>query len=186
MNIPPLLLALDPGSRGCGVALFHHGANGSTLVRSEYLAYIGSKAPYPHGDTAADRWGCAAMVRAWVSKHTTLWHVRVSDCTILVEDMKVYAGAHSRGDPEDLLRLQAVSYTVLGVFASLGWAPESVKAGTWNGQVPREIRMARTRAWLESRGELDRLIVPKVEPRLVHNAWSAVGIGRWRVDPKAR
>lgn len=184
MNIPPLLLAVDPGARGCGVALFRSGV----LVRAEYLAYIGSKDPWPHGDTAADRWACAALVRDWFRTRPDVYATWASsgNGVLLVEEMKVYAGSLSKGDPADLLRLQAIGYAVVGAFASLGWEVESVLAGTWNGQVPRDIRMARTLAWLEKQGTAGQVIRPAREPRLVHNAVSACGIGRWRVDPAAR
>lgn len=182
MNVPPLLLAVDPGARGCGVALFRSGV----LVRAEYLAYIGSKDPWPHGNTAADRWACADLVGVWWHTHTTQVYDACggslpSSRLLLVEEMKVYAGSLSKGDPADLLRLQAISYAVVGAFASLGWEVESVLAGTWNGQVPRDIRMARTLAWLEKQGTVRQVIRPAREPRLVHNAWSAAGIGIWRV-----
>lgn len=184
--VPPLLLACDPGARGCGVALFHHGS----LVRAEYVAYKHTKEPMPSG--AGAWWGMAHMVVEWGS----YWTIMVcgtgikqyapADMVVLVEDMKVYAGSRSKGDPADLLHLAAVGGGVACLFASMGWTPESVKASVWNGQLPREIRQERTAAWLEARDEIDRVIRPAVEPRLVHNAFSAVGQARWRLDPTAK
>jgi hypothetical protein len=98
--------------------------------------------------------------------------------------MRTYTGASGAANPADLLHLEGVAAACVGVFGALGFEVESALAREWNGNVPRKIRMARTRAWLEATeaGSSARVRCPPgVAPGLVHNAWSAVGIGRWRL-----
>lgn len=193
LDIPSVLLAVDPGTRGCGVALFLHGE----LVRAEYVPCIGSRDPLPSDDTLVNATECALRATQWASIWATTNHaentisigstqVFVRQCVALIEDMRVYAGSKGRADPQDLLNLQSVGAALAGLFVAKGWRVESVPARKWNGQLPRNIRMERTKDWLWRTGRLDRVYVPEREPALVHNAWSAVGIGRWRVDPVAR
>jgi hypothetical protein len=162
------VLGVDPGKRGCGVALFSEG----WLKEAAYVPAEEDEPP----------WSAVSAVLAWASKHVDV-SAPGEGAAVVVERMKVYAGRRGNADPSDLLELEAVAGGVLCVFAACGWLPVGVLAREWNGQIPRDVRMQRTRSWISSRGrqEVTR-VLPCKPPALVHNAWSAIGIARWYLD----
>jgi hypothetical protein len=178
--VPPLLVTLDPGRDGSGVAVFVEG-------RFVEAAYV----PHDVGNLegAVAWWRAACAISTWVHVRARLESPHDAGSVFLTETMRTYTGASGAANPADLLHLEGVAATCVGVFGALGFEVESALARTWNGNVPRKIRMARTRAWLEASepgssggGPSARVRCPPgVAPGLVHNAWSAVGIGRWRL-----
>ena len=105
------------------------------------------------------------------------WVGDVAPGVLLVEEMKVYVAG--KGDPSDLIELSGVAGAVVGRL--VGWQAEGVKARDWNGQVPSEIRRARTRKWIEESGWLDRVDLDTTA-RFQQDIWSALGIARWKLS----
>jgi hypothetical protein len=172
--VPPLLVTLDPGRDGSGVAVFVEG-------RFVEAAYV----PHDVGNLegAAAWWRAACAISTWANGHLRL-EAPPRGSVFLTETMRTYTGASGAANPADLLHLEGVAAACVGVFGALGFDVESALARTWNGNVPRKIRMARTRAWLEASepGSSARVRVPPgVAPGLIHNAVSACGIARWRL-----
>jgi hypothetical protein len=95
--------------------------------------------------------------------------------TVILEEMEVHA--HGTARPADLLELAGVGGAVVGALP--GWQAEGVLAKIWNGQLPSEIRRARTRAWVEEQGRL-ACVDLDTTARFQQDVWSAVGIGRWK------
>lgn len=164
------LLAVDPGLRACGVALFKDGV----LARAGAIRG-------PRAGRGPDVWShYADLVAGWVAPHT---YPRTSDCLVLVETMKVYV--KGRSDPADLIELGGVAGSVVGALARAGWRADGVKAAEWNGQVPSEVRRERTQAWVKLHGWGDRVDLDTTQ-RYQEDVWSALGIGRWHVGGRRR
>jgi hypothetical protein len=149
-----VLLAVDPGLRGCGVALFNEG-------RLWQVAYLrGSK------DSAdASAWGAmAAAVAAWSPGVVT---------EAVSEFPKVYSVGKSKGDPEDLLQLAAV---VGALSVALAVPLRVVRPYEWKRQVPKDIMAGRIAQCLEA-GELAAARAGMPAKSYQHNVWDAIGIG---------
>jgi hypothetical protein len=155
---PDFVLAVDPGLRACGVALFRDGE----LVRA--AAVRG-----PRTGRGPAVWRALGLgVAAWVGDLVV--------GRLVVETMKVYTGGQS--DPDDLLELAGICGAVATALPR--WPVEGVRAAEWNGQVPAEIRRWRTQTWTESLHWTDRVDLNTTQ-RFQQDVWSAVGIGRWKV-----
>lgn len=96
---------------------------------------------------------------------------------LVTEQMVVYPGPQSKGDPNDLIALSFISgggHTLVSPDATL----ELVQPRAWKGQVPKDIMQKRIERSLEP---LERQMVEAslqgVAPGLKHNGWDAVGIG---------
>ncbi len=156
-------LALDPGIRGCGVALFAEGR----LVACDYV-----KNPVTKGD---DFDAIVAMGRAvrdwrWVGA-TMLGSGHGFD--LVAEYPRIYTAAKSKGDNNDLLPLVGVGAAV-ATFAS---SAVRVFPDTWKKQLPKDVCHARIRSRLDA-GELVLLeAAAKRAKSLAHNMVDAVGIG---------
>lgn len=152
-------LAVDPGIRECGVALFV----GRTLERCTLV-----KSPAPVDAPAPLR--CAAMAAS-----VELWAANIPD-VLVVEWPQVYrAGRGKRGaDPNDLLLLSGVcsALAARGPWGVVG----SVLPREWKGTLPKEVACERVLARLsqEERVIVDALRLPKSR---VHHVLDAVGIG---------
>jgi hypothetical protein len=151
------LVCIDPGLRACGAALFVDGE----LVRAGAVRG-------PTVGRGPDVWAAyAGLVEGWVGD--------AAPGALLVEQMKVYV--QGKGDPDDLLELAGIAGAIVGRLS--GWTASGVRARDWNGQVPAPIRRARTQAWVQQCGWLDRVDL-RTTARFQEDIWSAVGIGRWR------
>ncbi len=105
---------------------------------------------------------------------------------LVIEKPEVYQQRFWKGDPRDLIDLAMI------VGAIIKEAPPEVLIQTvfpkqWKGQVPREVEGNRTRKKLDST-ELALTKKPEVygrpttaPPSLIHNMFSAIGIGLWVV-----
>lgn len=154
------VVAVDPGQGACGWAKF---------VDGELVAAGAARVPGPR-ERGARAW--RALGRATIEAARP---GRVG--TLVVERMKVYVVG--RADPDDLLELAAVGGSVVQA-TPWAWDVEDVLAAEWNGQVPADVRAARTREWVESNGWLDRVDLDTTV-RFQKDVWSAIGIGRWAV-----
>jgi len=155
------LLALDPGIRGCGVALFRDRTLG-------WCAYVrsGSKAP--------DLLGVLDMAQAVVG-----WVEPQEVHQLAVEWPQVYAGSKQKGDPNDLIALAGVVAAVCTRFP--GAVVTRYKPRDWKGQVPKEVIQARilgdVRPGRLSIEEVSAFRDAACPPSLQHNVLDAIGIG---------
>lgn len=158
------MLAIDPGLRAVGVALFKDGA----LVRT------GAVRGPPPPVRGPGVWSLlAASVYAWAE-------VPVADlagpCHVVVETMR-YDHSSRKGSAEDLLEVQAVGAAIVGRFAADCWQAHDAPAHQWV-HVPRAIFAQRVEVSLRESNEWDKVEVPSRSTEL-NDAMHAVGIGRW-------
>ena len=148
-------VAVDPGIRGSGVALFR----GNVLVWAGYVAN-----PQAGNDAfAASR--MALAITDEVHRHNVGVHV------VCFEMPVVRDARHSKGDPNDLLPLAAINGALCGLWCSVRLV--QYKPEEWKGQLSKEAMNART---------LSRLGASELEciqgyGALTHNVHDAVGIG---------
>lgn len=154
-----MILSIDPGLRGCGVALW---APDGELAAAAYVA--GDK-------TAKD---AAAWVTMAYAVHEWADHACGADLVdeLVCEFPKVYTLGKSKGDPEDLLQLAAVVGCIVGKFP--GTVRRVYRPSEWKGQTPKDITTARTQAALTGE-ERARIKLPGKS--LAHNVHDAIGIG---------
>jgi len=171
-----LVLAIDPGVRGCGAALFEH----RMLVKASYVANVAFK-------------GEARAVEAAEMAEQVKRHFPLSLHAAVIEWPQVYAGAiragKSKADPNDLLALTAVAGAIATKY--IGTEIFTVRPAEWKGQVPKSIVANRVWDCLEG-VEVDVLKVASRDAgRLAHNIVDAVGIGlcyigRWGIKWRSK
>ena len=174
-----MILAVDPGIGGCGVALAVPGR----LVRAGYVKSPRKKA----GDPCSDAVLAARAVWRWV------WNERETIARALVEWPRVYpAGKAKRGaDPNDLLLLAGVDAAIAVL---LDCPVESIYPRDWKGTLDPDIVCDRIRDELLTPEERARVELPSAKS-LHHNVYDACGIalhalnrgpvnGRTRVFPR--
>lgn len=146
------LLCVDPGLRGCGVAMFREG----TLIDAAYV-----KNPVESGRGYAAH---AALGRAVG---------RTGAHRVIIEHPRVYPGsAQQKGDLNDLLDVVAVGAAVAANMKSSEVA--TVFPSDWKGQVPKETMTERIRRSLT---DAERATIQKCPASLMHNVLDACGIG---------
>ncbi len=163
------LLSLDPGIRGCGVALFTDGR----LTACDYVKNLVKKG----NDLEAIR----AMAEA-----VLMWALGAPVPTMLVcEFPQVYTAAFSRGDNNDLLALAGVGSALAALYPSV--PVTTVLPREWKGQAPKEVMHARIKSRLDG-PETDVWVAAQYRGKsLFHNTADAVGIGLFhlgRLAPK--
>ncbi len=122
-----VLLAIDPGLRGCGAALFSDGL----LVAAAYV-------PSTHTEDAMAR-ACretAQAVQEWCCKVDML-HLPNA---LVLEWPTTYGGRASRGDARDLLSLAGVDGAIAAFFP--GARVDCVEPHAWKGSVTKPKRAA--------------------------------------------
>lgn len=140
-------MAVDPGLRACGVAIFDDGfLTEAYLVRSEEKTHRGPVA-----------W--QAMVRA----------MPLAVRPVRVEFPKAYYGAKQQADHADLLELAAVVGALAARYEPQGCG--IIAPAEWKGQLSKEECRRRIRERLDDR---ELLVLDGVKD---HNVWDAVGIG---------
>lgn len=146
------MLAIDPGLRGLGVAVFVD----QELADARYVP------SFEHGARGPAAW--VAMAKAF---ETNPWDV------VVIEVPQIYQGAKQKGDPDDLLQVTGVVGAICGRVRADRLV--GVRPREWKGQLPKEVCRARIEGKL-SEVELRR-VVPSRHKSLAHNVWDAVGIG---------
>jgi hypothetical protein len=168
-----VILAIDPGIRGTGAALF----DGQELVAADYV--VGS----PTGN-GADAWlEILRTTHDFVKQYCYDRDTRVTET--VVECPQVYTASHSKGDPNDLIPLAAIDGAVCGAY----WALHRSKATSylpaqWKGQTPKAVHHNRIKALLTEQ-EKARCVFPR-ETSLHHNVWDAVALGMFHVGRTKR
>lgn len=159
------LLALDPGLRCVGVALFKDGV----LVRAAAL-----RGPATGRGPAV--WSTyATLVYEWVGGLVPVAAL-AGPTTLVVEMMQVRV--KGKGDPADLIELAGVTGAVVGRLAADCWRAEGFTPEEYKGQTPRDIYGARVEGHLRAEGLWSRVEVPSRATEL-NDAMHAAGLGRW-------
>jgi hypothetical protein len=177
------LLALDPGLRACGVALFRHAyareGAGALDFTGELLAAAYVRAGEKDSDVLAAAERMARGVCSWVHQHRAGAMLDGLPIDLIAEWPRVYRAGHAKvgADPNDLLALTAVNG---GVAALLGCNVSSVEPRTWKGTLGENsageyLVELRVKERLTD-AELNRVHVPTARS-LAHNVYDAVGIG---------
>lgn len=156
-----MILCIDPGLRGCGVAFFE---GAQYLYRAEYVK-----------NTAVEGRGYDAHRSMAVAVWNSVPAHAINE--IIIEHPVYYGSKHEKGDPNDLLDVVAVGAAI----AAKAYHPEGKRQivttrfpRDWKGQVPKEIMTERIKASL-TQEELDNVIACRKD--LLHNVYDAVGIG---------
>jgi hypothetical protein len=155
------LLSLDPGLRGCGLALFHD----DKLHTAWYSKNLEKKA---RGPTAWDAMASVVERDVFLRLPREVWVVD----RLATEVPQVYRGRSSKGDPADLLELTGVVGAVARAIPSRErrhYLPRE-----WKGQVPKEIHVPRILNILAA-DETQR--IEPVIASLRHNQTDGIGIG---------
>lgn len=161
-----VVLAIDPGLRGTGVALLEDG---------EVVAAGYARPPVVVGVVTGRAHQAAVAARAVAE-----WAAGRGVTEVVVEWPQTYArairGGTSKADPNDLLGLAGVGAAIAALYAGL--ATTSYLPAEWKGQVPKEVMHRR----VESRLRLSELAyvraaVEAANARGKVDVWDAVGIG---------
>lgn len=157
-----MLLAVDPGLRGCGVGLFNELTK--SLVRADYVK--GS--------------ATAANAKAWRKMAEEVWqwtnvYVPTSAVRVVIELPQVYQrqnmSKRKKGtDPNDLIQLAAVVGGVSLKFEDV----TTVLPAAWKGQVPKEVMWGRA---LKRLSATEVAIVPPMTESLAHNMRDGIMLG---------
>lgn len=152
-----MILAIDPGIRGCGVAVFQESG---LLIRAGYLA----------NDTDSDD----IVKRCYDMAFVVVRCVRESEHvdTLVVEWPQVYVASKSKGDNNDLLPLAGVDVAVAMILR-----PQHIKSykpHEWKGNAPKEVIAARA---IERLSEDEKLLIKPCAKSLMHNTYDAIAIG---------
>jgi hypothetical protein len=157
------ILAIDPGLRGSGVALFHE--ESKTLLRAEYVK--GSAT-----GERAEAWRVMAdAVHSWAAP----WNI---DLRMVIEFPQVRKKEHQvakkKGvDPNDLIQLAAVVGALVTMRSQKG-TPIVRLPEEWKGQVPKKIHHERA---LSRLSDAERAVIPKLAESTLHNVLDAVALG---------
>lgn len=150
------LLAIDPGLRACGCALF----TDRRLVAAD-LVQSGSKFE------RASAWlPMAEAVRTWVA----IVGVQVSE--LAIELPQVYHD-HIETDQNDLIHLACVVGAICDRFSDVDETKVYLPA-EWKGQAPKAIVHARAMKRLD---EQERLVIPNMAKSRKHNMLDGIAIG---------
>jgi hypothetical protein len=165
-----LLVALDPGLRECGVAVFDRdtgellaaGMPENSMRRARGLAVWASMA------TAV-----AVFVQAAIDELSALRPV--ASVHVVSECPQVYTAGKSKGDPNDLIELAGVVGRVagaLGASSELSYLPRE-----WKGTLDGDVMVERIKGRIDERPvERARVRLPRAADKH-HNVWDAVGVG---------
>lgn len=165
-----LLVALDPGLRECGVAIFD-------LDSGELLA-AGMPTNAERKARGLAAWSrMAGGVAAFVSSFLEPLRAAgvAASVTVASECPQVYTAGKSKGDPNDLIELAGVVGRVAGELRAT--SERSFLPREWKGTLDGDVMVERIKARL---GELPhehlRVQLPRAQDKH-HNVWDAVGIG---------
>ncbi len=171
-----ITLAIDPGIRGCGIAVF--GCDVLQLAR-----YV--KNPIREGDGPDAIVSMALAVRDALAVRN---FIPTMVNRVVIEWPQVYAGAKNKGDANDLLPLAGVDAAICALF--LPSKHERFRPREWKGQLPPNVcaqriidrlkaeELARVDRIEKFQADLSRAVAAKKEiDGTDHNTIDAVGIG---------
>lgn len=152
----PLCIAIDPGVRTAGYAVFSDGH----VVRAGYII-------------AKDRRELGYMLLS----EAFLEHGRAKRA--IIERPTIYDSRHQKGDQKDIADLLlTVGYLAATLEASdCDLTVEMVEPRSWKGQIPKEVSQLRVDRILT---EEERLAIRwPTAKSLRHNCWDALHLGVW-------
>ncbi len=176
-----MLLAVDPGLRACGCAIFDGdrlvaagfplgAARASLTEKLKGTADPDALDMHRPGERAVVLMDMARAVRAWAAPHGAIHE-------LAIEMPKVYPRGSQRAekagtDPNDLLHLAAVVGSICAAFAS---AETTVYLpAEWKGQVPKKIHGERAIARLTPE---ELKTIPKLAASRLHNVLDGIALG---------
>lgn len=153
-----ILVAVDPGVRGCAVAVFGDG-----------VLLLALKTHSIHDSLMS----CALAACEPVEK-LKIAHINM----LIIEKPQVYDSRNQRGDQRDIIDLALVVGAVIAVMAigHVIYRIETPLPHRWKGNVPKNISKYRARAKLTD-VELD-----KVGLFANHDVWDAIALGQWGLE----
>jgi hypothetical protein len=163
-----MILSIDPGIRGCGVALF----GGDRLVAAAYVKNTVKK-----GNRLSE---CAKMAYALALWTKTIGEDEVTN--LICEFPVVYSGRAARGDANDLFPLAAIDGALVALFPRADVT--SYFPREWKSNVDADTMIERIKLRL-SPEELTCVELPSKS--LQHNVWDGIGVGLHflgRLQPK--
>lgn len=161
-----VLLAVDPGIRGSGAALFDLADN--HMVRASYV-----KSFARHGGGPREAAVMAHAITAWCAAQS----VMVS--TIVMEWPQIYMNTVFDKDKNDLLPLAGVDAALCAIIAAERFI--HYKPREWKGQIPKYVEGQPINEIMRQR-VLSRLTPAEAatihdDGELTHNTYDAIGIG---------
>ncbi len=158
------LVAVDPGLRGCGIAIFEN-----ALLHVAWYCKSPNKAD--RGPVAW--WAMADRVeKEWIRKvPKRLHHLE----KLVAEIPQVYR--FGKGDPADLIEIAGVVGAIAFCIPAAGRTHFLPR--TWKGQVPKEAHHPRILKKLSS-DEVSR--IESTPKSLMHNVVDAIGIGLFALE----
>jgi len=187
-----VILAIDPGVRGCGVAVF---GDDALLLRAAYV-----KNPVAAGNHAE---ACVAMglaVVAWANQILTksTKTAKTARHTLVLEWPRVLVASRQKAekrsvDPNDLLALVGVDCAIAMAYHEV-MNLVSLYPDTWKSQVPKEVMCRRvwTRLSEEERARVERtprgggLTFDGYEGGIQHDVLDGCGLGLFVLDRLTR
>lgn len=163
-----ILVTIDPGLRGCGVAAWRD----AQLIQA---AYITPREPEESLANAVE--AIAAAVVDYAHTFRAVLTGQVEEIELVIERPQTYRGRASEGDANDLIAV-AMVVGAIGVYLGEPWA--SATPHEWKGNAPKRVTEARARDKLSPR-ELSCVVLPGRDKKLCSNVWDAVGIGLWKL-----
>lgn len=160
-----MIVAIDPGVRGCGVAVF---TDDTMLFRADHV-----KSAFTKGNDAAACVAMALAVTGWVIRLQVIpWDERH---TLVLEWPRIISASRQRAekrniDQNDLLALVGVDCAIAMAYQET-MNLVTVFPDEWKGNTPKKIMNAR--AW----GRLSTDEQSRVDSPSNHNTLDAVGLG---------
>jgi hypothetical protein len=161
-----VILAIDPGIRHCGFALF-----------DEKLLYVAGLIKNKSKESEFE----AGVYMAWyVHEHVTKIELPLGERidTLVSERPQVYTSAKLKGDPNDLVALGGVVGAIGSYFLQDAAALKTYLPREWKGQTPKSVTEKRVTGRLSDE-EKARIEWPAAG--LCHNVYDAIGIGLFHV-----
>ena len=156
-----MILSVDPGSKGCGLALWGKGE----LLRAWYAK------------GCVEEWADAVHYRVDDAPHYGAQFCLPDVKELVIERPQVYVQWRQKGDPNDLVGIALVAGEVAGCLRARGASHVTYYLPSeWKKQLKKEVTTLRVRAALTS-AELARVEMPSAVKTLGHNVYDAVGIG---------
>ena len=148
------IVAIDPGKKILGVAVFVHGE----LVE------------------------CSLLVVANALSLLTAIKIRQADIYV-IENQQIYGRLQQKGDPNDLLELAHISGMLRGFIVSVSRAEQRdvqilrPKPREWKGTITKQVHHNRLEQQYPQ--AVAMMVEQKIPVSYRHNVWDAIGLGDW-------
>ena len=152
-------VAIDPGTHGCGLAVFE----GGRFLHAEFTSGLG---------------GQITPVLEPLACVESVFRALADIDELVVEIPKIYDTPYQKGDQRDLIKLALVAGSVLAAARPFARSALPIEPWEWKGQTPKEVTERQLRAVMPEQERA--LIVLPTAASLHHNVWDSIGIGRWR------